>query len=134
MRTQAAAQKIPPSIFNSVPMNDELRLFKGKGIPNYTKVRDFLGYTNEDISIASGVALGSVRFDKKVPSELTERVTEWATAIGLVHSFFNDENKTMLWFKVPNPLLGDVAPRDMIKLGRFKKLFKFIQSALNENC
>ena len=51
----------------------------------------------------------------------------------LADYLFNDENKTMLWFKVPNPLLGDVAPRDMIKLGRFKKLFKFIQSALNEN-
>jgi len=133
MRTQAIAQKVAPSIFSSVPTNDELRLFKGKGIPNYTRVRDFLGYTNEDISIASGVALSSVRFDKKVPSELTERITEWATAIGLVHSFFNDENKTMLWFKVPNPLLGDISPRDMIKLGRFKKLLKFIQSALSEN-
>lgn len=133
MRTQYTALKVAPLIFSSVPADDELRLFKGKGVPDYAKVRDFLGYTNEDVSIASGVALGSVRFDRKVPTELTERITEWATAIGLVHSFFNDENKTMLWFKVPNPLLGDVAPRDMIKLGRFKKLFKFIQSALNEN-
>jgi hypothetical protein len=39
----------------------------------------------------------------------------------------------MLWFKVPNPLLGDVAPRDMIRFGRYKKLLKFIQSALEEN-
>ncbi len=133
MRTQLSTSKPPFSIFSSIPVSDELGLFRGKGLPNYNRVKDILGYTKEDISIASGVPFGSVRFDKKIPIELTQRITEWATAIALVHSFFNDENKTMLWFKVPNPLLGDVAPRDMIKVGRFKKLFKFIQSALEEN-
>ncbi len=133
MRTQLSTSKPPFSIFSSIPVSDELGLFRGKGLPNYNRVKDILGYTKEDISIASGVPFGSVRFDKKIPVELTQRITEWATAIALVHSFFNDENKTMLWFKVPNPLLGDVAPRDMIKFGRFKKLFKFIQSALEEN-
>ena len=133
MRTLLSTSKPPFSIFSSIPVSDELGLFRGKGLPNYNRVKDILGYTKEDISIASGVPFGSVRFDKKIPVELTQRITEWATAIALVHSFFNDENKTMLWFKVPNPLLGDVAPRDMIKVGRFKKLFKFIQSALEEN-
>ncbi|HLX52475.1 MAG TPA: MbcA/ParS/Xre antitoxin family protein, partial [Aquella sp.] len=58
---------------------------------------------------------------------------EWATAINLVAEFFNDPNKTMIWFKTPNPQLGDMSPRDMIRIGRFKKLFSFIQSALNDN-
>jgi len=133
MRTQLIASRRPPYIFSSIPESDELGLFKGKGLPNYSRVKDILGYTKEDISIASGVPFGSIRFDKKIPVELTERITEWATAIALVHGFFKDENKTMLWFKVPNPLLGDVAPRDMIRFGRFKKLLKFIQSALEEN-
>jgi hypothetical protein len=38
-----------------------------------------------------------------------------------------------LWFKTPNPLLGDIAPRDMIRIGRFKKLRQFILQALSEN-
>ena len=133
MRTQLITSKPPPPIFSFIPVSDELGLFKGKGLPNYNRVKDILGYTKEDISIASGVPFGSIRFDKKIPVELRERITEWATAIALVHGFFKDENKTMLWFKIPNPLLGDVAPRDMIKVGRFKKLLKFIQSALEEN-
>ncbi|SMC62024.1 hypothetical protein [Polynucleobacter kasalickyi] len=129
---QTVATKIHPAIFNSIPQSDDLGLFKKSGKPDYDKVKDILGYTKQDISIASGIPIGSIRFDDKVPAELTERVLEWATVIALVHSFFNDQTKTMLWFKVPNPLLGDVAPRDMIKVGRYKKLLKFIQTALEE--
>lgn len=132
MRTQTLSTKPNPAIFNSIPPSDDLGLFKKTGKPDYDKVKDILGYTNKDISVASGVPFGSIRFDGKVPTELTERVIEWATAIALVHSFFKDQTKTMLWFKVPNPMLGDVAPRDMIKVGRFKKLLKFIQTALEE--
>ena len=132
MRTQLILSRTPPYIFSSIHVSDELGLFKGKGLPNYSRVKDILGY-KEDISIASGVPFGSIRFDKKIPLELTERITEWATAIALVHDFFKDENKTMLWFKFPNPLLADVATRDMIRFGRYKKLLKFIQSALEEN-
>lgn len=39
----------------------------------------------------------------------------------------------MLWFKVANPQLGGMTPREMIQTGRYKKLIKFIQSALSEN-
>ena len=51
----------------------------------------------------------------------------------LVGTYFNDHDKTMLWFQVPNPLLGDMSPRDAIRVGRFKKLLKFIQTTLDEN-
>ena len=68
-----------------------------------------------------------------MPSDLRERLVEWATAINLVGSYFNDANKTMLWFQISNPQLGGMSPRDMIRVGRFKKLLKFIQTALDEN-
>jgi hypothetical protein len=68
-----------------------------------------------------------------MPADLKLRLIEWATAINLVATYFNDLNKTMLWFQVSNPLLGDMSPRDMIRIGRFKKLQKFIQTALSEN-
>jgi uncharacterized protein (DUF2384 family) len=54
-------------------------------------------------------------------------------ALNLVAQFFGDEQKTVLWLKTPNPLLGDMTPRDMIRIGRFKKLRRFIQNALSEN-
>jgi len=37
------------------------------------------------------------------------------------------------WFKARNPLLGDVSPRDMIRLGRYEKLRKFIISAMMDS-
>jgi uncharacterized protein (DUF2384 family) len=68
-----------------------------------------------------------------MPKELQERLMEWAVALNLVAQFFNDEQKTVLWFRTPNPLLGDMTPRDMIRVGRFRKLVRFIQTALSEN-
>jgi hypothetical protein len=48
----------------------------------------------------------------------------------LVAEYFKgDLEKTALWFKIDNPMLGDVSPREMIRAGRFKKLIKFIYNA-----
>jgi hypothetical protein len=120
------------ALFGSVPKKDVFHLFNGVQ-PDGKKVADFLNYRKEDISVATGVPIGSVRYDNKMPEVLRQRLIEWATAINLVGGFFNDQNKTILWFQVPNPLLGNIAPRDMIRIGRFDKLLKFIQTALDEN-
>jgi hypothetical protein len=40
------------------------------------------------------------------------------------------ERKPALWFRLPNPLLGDVSPRDMIRYGRLAKLREFVVEAL----
>jgi uncharacterized protein (DUF2384 family) len=77
--------------------------------------------------------MDSVRYDKKGSKDLKQRLAEWATALNLVANFFKDEQKTILWFNTPNPLLGNMTPRDMIRIGRFKKLLNFIQTALDEN-
>lgn len=121
-----------PSLFNSVPPKDYFHLFK-QGEPDGKKVAELLKYKKEDISVAANIPLTSVRYDEKMPSELKERLSEWAIALNLVASFFKDEEKTILWFRTSNPLLGGMSPRDMIRVGRFKKLLKFIQNALDEN-
>jgi uncharacterized protein (DUF2384 family) len=120
-------------LFETVPKEDYLSLFPSGGT-DYEKVVDLLDFRKKDVSRASNVALHSVRYDlPKMPKELQDRIQEWAVALNLVAQFFRDEQKTVLWFKTPNPLLGDVAPRDMIKIGRFKKLRRFILQALSEN-
>lgn len=121
------------ALFNSVPDKDMGKFFLAGGEVNGEKVVKFLKYKKEDVSVASGVPMTSVRYDAKMPSELKERMVEWATAINLVANHFGDLDKTMLWFQVSNPLLGGLSPRDMIRVGRFKKLMKFIQTALDEN-
>ena len=42
------------------------------------------------------------------------------------------ETKTKLWFQTPNPMLGNVSPRDMIRLGRYNKLVRFVTQAMEE--
>lgn len=120
------------SIFDTVP-EDHLSLFE-KGKPKYNRIIDFLDFKKNDISKATDVPLGSVRYDDKIPKELHERIREWAILLNLVAGHFKgDASKTALWFTVPNPLLGNVTPRDMIRFGRYQKLFKFIINALAEN-
>ena len=120
------------SLFRSVPDTDHFHFFE-KGEPDAKKVAEFLKYKKEDVSVAANVPVSSVRYDSKMPSDLRERLVEWATAINLVGSHFNEVNKTMLWFQISNPQLGGMSPRDMIRVGRFKKLLRFIQTALDEN-
>lgn len=43
-----------------------------------------------------------------------------------LHEFFQDEEKVTVWLNTENPLLGDMAPIEMIFQGRTEKLLKFI--------
>lgn len=123
------------ALLRTIPEEDYCGFFE-KGVQvKPKKVIDFLKYKRKDVAVAANINLDHVRYeDKKMPQELQDRLTEWATAINLVAGFFkNNQDKTMLWFAMPNPLLGGISPRDMIRIGRFKKLLNFIQTALNEN-
>lgn len=51
-----------------------------------------------------------------------------------IRKYFNgDTEKTWLWFRTPNPMLGQESPLNMIKVGREKKVMNFIDNALDEN-
>jgi hypothetical protein len=122
-----------PALFNTVPKEDYLEFFKGKR-PDYNRVVQFNHYKKEDVARATGVNIHSVRYDEKIPKELEERLKEWANLFNLVAEFFDgDAKKTELWFSVSNPMLGDIPPRDMIRIGRYKKLLSFVLNSLAEN-
>jgi uncharacterized protein (DUF2384 family) len=127
------SQMAPAALFDTVPKQDYLALFP-EGGTDYNKVIKLLDFKKADVARASNIATHSIRYDPpRMPKELEDRLNEWAVALNLVAQFFRDEQKTVLWFKTPNPLLGDMTPRDMIRIGRFKKLRRFIQNALAEN-
>lgn len=120
-------------IFATVSKEDYLSFFKNDQ-PVYNRIKEFLEFKNEDISKATGIPLKSIRLDERIPTEVQERMREWANVLNLVAEHFNgDVRKTALWLITSNPLLGNIAPRDMIRFGRYKKLFKFIFNALSEN-
>lgn len=47
--------------------------------------------------------------------------------------FFGDVRKSQLWFRTPNPLLGNITPDAMIQAGRGEKLLKFVRVCIDEN-
>ncbi len=122
-----------PSLFRASPQ-DYFHFFDESAFVDGEKVVKLLKYKKDDVSVAASVPVSSIRYDeKKMPAELKECLTQWATALNLVAGFFHDEKKTIIWYFMPNPLLGGMSPRDMIRVGRFKKLLNFIQTALDES-
>ncbi|MFQ5433157.1 MAG: hypothetical protein ACE5EN_11715 [Nitrospinota bacterium] len=125
---------VSQDLFASVPQNDILNLFNSNGEPDAGRIANILNYKRKDVSVATDIPLERVRLESlRIPGELKERIREWGTAINLVANHFKDEKKTILWFQTPNPMLGNVSPREMIMAGRFRKLLKFIQNALDKN-
>lgn len=123
----------PATLFSNVPEQDHLgfwadQTLKAKG------VADFLGLNRHEVARTAGVSPASVRWDHKMPQEILDRLTEIAVVCSLVAQFFKgDVLKTRLWFQTRNPLLGNIAPRDMIRFGRHEKLRRFVMDALLEN-
>src|SRR5690349_11052275 len=108
------------AIFNTIPAHNYLGLFEGN---TPEKVVNFLDLSLGEVSIAMGVSENCVRYDEKMPTELSQQLKEIAITCELVAGYFNgDVQKTALWFRANNPALGNICPRDMIRIGRFKKL------------
>ena len=97
------------------------------------KVAEFLDLDRRIIAKFSGVAPTSVRFDERIPRQARDWLTEVAALCNAVSQFFHgDARKTALWFQVRNPMLGDISPREMIRIGLHRKLSRFIVDALRE--
>ncbi len=122
-----------PALFDTVSRMDPLKFWSNHGL-GYKKVTDFLDFDNNELSKLGGVSKRSVRLDERIPIELRDRLEQIANIISLVaENFEGDPRKTTLWFKTPNPLLGGISPRDMIRYGRYKRLIKFISTARQAN-
>jgi len=58
---------------------------------------------------------------------MREEITKY-----LLEYFKQDKQKVHAWLMTKNPLLGNVAPIEMIMLGREKKLLEFIKDAIEQ--
>src|SRR6476620_9295076 len=104
-------------LFASIPRADKLNLFDGSR-PKGQEIVGFLDLKKRDVASATKLPEGSVRYDLRMPDALRDWLTELATALNLVAEFFKDATKTNLWFKTPNPMLGNIPPIEMIRMGR----------------
>jgi len=120
-------------IFANIAQRDYFSLFDGKRA-RFQEVVGLLDFKKTDVAKATEVPLNSVRYDEKMPKELADRIEEWANLLNLVAGHFGgDLDKTTRWFAAQNPMLGNVAPRDMVRFGRYNKLLKFILNAVSAN-
>ena len=120
-------------LLSNIPKTDPLN-FGIYDDMDYEEVSNFLKFNKNELSQIGGISKQSVRFDSKIPQALKERLREIAIICSLVAEYFEgDPVKTALWFHTPNPMLGDITPKDMVRLGRSKKLIRFIMEARNEN-
>lgn len=116
-------------LFATVP-NDLLQLGLGDSL-DARRVTTLLLLKKDDVAKIAAVSPASVRYDEAMPQTVHDRLEEIASIMNMVATAFNgDEAKTVAWFKAKNPMLGDVAPRDMIRLGRYERLRRFVVSAL----
>ena len=116
-------------LFSNIHESDPLRFWSEHGL-DYKRVTDFLDLNTAELSKIGGVSKQSVRLDERIPQNLKDRLEQIANICALVAGYFEgDFEKTTLWFKIPNPMLGDISPRDMIRFGRYKRLLKFVTEA-----
>lgn len=117
-------------LFDTVP-EDLLQFGHGDSF-DAKKAADFLSLKKADVGRIADVAQSSVRWDANIPESVRIRMEEIASIINLVaKQFAGDQEKTVAWFRARNPLLGDVSPRDMIRLGRYERLRRFIIQAMS---
>jgi predicted nucleotidyltransferase len=117
------------ALFRTVAVRDYLGFWANNRL-NVRAVVRFLELNKREVAKVARVALNSVRFDEKMPTAILERMEEIANTCTLVAQFFEgDVVKTALWFKTKNPLFGDVAPREMIREGRYEKVRQFVVEA-----
>jgi hypothetical protein len=108
---------------------DPLNLYRD-GRPDYKRIADLIKLGKADLGKISRVAKSSVRFDSHIPEPVAARLREIANIANLVAEFFaGDAQKVGLWFELANPMLGNVSPRDMIRIGRYKRLLNFVVDA-----
>lgn len=118
-----------PSIAAHIAQRDLLGLYSD-GRPDYKRIAELVQLSKVDLSKLTGVAKSSVRFDESIPVPVAERLRELANIANLVAEYFDGKvEKVGLWFELPNPMLGNVSPRNMIRGGRYTRLLNFVLDA-----
>jgi len=128
-----AARQVPGQagfgLFDTVP-EDLLQFGHGQSF-DAKKAAQFLSLKKADVGRIASVAESSVRWDQNIPEAVRDRMEEIASIANMVaKQFAGDPEKTAAWFKARNPLLGDISPREMIRLGRYERLRRFIIQAM----
>jgi hypothetical protein len=110
---QSRASPVPrPPIVSHIASEDLLHFYRD-GHPDYKRIAGLIKLSKADLSKIAQVAKSSVRFDGHIPEPVAERLREIAN--------------------IANPMLGNISPSNMIRIGKQKRLLTFVVSAREEN-
>lgn len=118
-------------LFDTVPKTNYLEFF-GERSKAPKQIARFLDLNSSDVAKMMGVSTKSIRWDSRIPPLVKKRLLEIAMICEQVAAYFDgDAERTALWFRTSNPALGNISPRDMIRIGRYDQLMAFVLSALH---
>lgn len=122
------ATQTTSNVFDNVSKAKRLPLYRKDGTTDPKLVADFISLQNQDVAKISDISLNSVRYEPgRIPINIQTRMAEIANICELVAEHFDgDPERTVLWFKSKNPILGGLTPRDMIRFGRYQKLIQIL--------
>lgn len=120
-------------LFANLPSGNLFGIINKDGAYDYQQAAKLVGIsTKKAVARAAGISEQSVRYDERMPINLKEFFMEIISVLSIVaRETNNDKEKVRLWFTMPNPMLGGVSPSQMILIGKYKKLLKFIERSLN---
>ena len=120
-------------LFANLPTGNLLGVIKENGVYDYQQAAKLVGINSKKaVAKAAGIPELSVRYDDRMSVNLKEFFNEIISVLSIVaKEMNNDKDKVRLWFSMPNPVLGGVSPSQMILIGKYKKLLKFIERSLN---
>ncbi len=121
------------NILDTVAKRDHLKLRVDSKL-NYKKIADMVELSKPDLSGMIDIKIARIRFDKQIPRPLRKRLEEIGNILNLVGGYFDgDVYRTALWFSTKNPGLGNISPRNMIRMNRHNNLRNFILAAREEH-
>jgi hypothetical protein len=120
-----------PELLGNVALHNYLNFPSNDDVSHALRVLEFLKFEKKDVSHISGIPQKEFRTIKDLPSGVLRHIIEIGNICQLVAGYFGgDAEKTFLWFTLPNMMLGNIPPREMIRLGRYQKLYSFVVNAL----
>jgi hypothetical protein len=129
--TEVKVQSTHPGLFETAS-NPVLPIWDERGRVDAKELAKLLEFSKKEVAAAARVGKHDFSYNQRLPKAVEARLLEWASVLEMVARFFDgDVSKTTLWFKLPNPMLGGVPPRVMIRLGRTRMLASIIKDALS---
>ena len=116
-------------IFNTAPKHDVFGLYNTKRAINYKQVVRTFNFTKKEVSKATRTQVHSVSYENnKIPEEIKEFLSNMIWLLQTTYEHLQDKNKVIQWLDSPNPICGGYSPKEMIRLGQYKKLINIVSS------